>query len=431
MKGKDLKTKDERMEELIRNKINQFEFPYDSSGWTTLEKQLPRRPFIRTWSGFATMAGIAILFFTLTYLFTEEKEADQIQTTKELSQSDEVNHSSVSDAMAGNQEITSSDQENLQETGLPITSSPSGKADSSVPLSENDPRNTSAIADKPVRPLSAADPVLSEGDAAVQTLPCIPNAMFDLPATSGCAPMVVSPVPAQISDSLFYIWSAGTGQIYTGVMPSIEFTEPGNYSISLTVKCFRSNAESTWTFPQKISVHPRPEADFSWEHHLNKYVFKPVQPAYIHYNWYLADLFFENQLNLEYQFRVSGIYLVRCVAMNDFGCKDSTSHKVEVIIEHPVYIANAFTPDGDGSNDFFGPDPESLLDMEYSLQIFSRDGFMVFETKQIYQKWDGLITGSGEKAPEGLYVWKINTRDKFGNSQQKVGNVSLFRSLKQ
>ena len=66
-----------------------------------------------------------------------------------------------------------------------------------------------------------------------------------------------------------------------------------------------------------------------------------------------------------------------------------------------VYFPNAFTPNGDGINDSFGPVGHELSLVEFV--IFDRWGSVVFEAAGTSGQWDGRMV-DGQQAPTGVYV---------------------------
>ncbi|HRY99090.1 MAG TPA: gliding motility-associated C-terminal domain-containing protein [Bacteroidales bacterium] len=72
--------------------------------------------------------------------------------------------------------------------------------------------------------------------------------------------------------------------------------------------------------------------------------------------------------------------------------------------EASVYVPNAFSPDGDGLNDRFGPVFRgSVVRMEFS--VYDRLGMPVFTAHQPGEHWDGLA--AGRPVPVGVYPWVL------------------------
>jgi gliding motility-associated-like protein len=89
-----------------------------------------------------------------------------------------------------------------------------------------------------------------------------------------------------------------------------------------------------------------------------------------------------------------------------------------------VFIPNAFTPDGDGTNDFFeifGPlQPFSLI-------VTDRWGKIVYQTDNYQNNWDG--TSRGMALPAGVYSYRIlYSKLKGGPKNYELfGTVSILR----
>ncbi len=71
----------------------------------------------------------------------------------------------------------------------------------------------------------------------------------------------------------------------------------------------------------------------------------------------------------------------------------------------PEYtLPNVFTPNGDRSNDLFGPFPYRGVKM-IDLQIFNRWGQLVFETQDPDIDWKGTYKTTTEPLPDGVYYY--------------------------
>ena len=107
--------------------------------------------------------------------------------------------------------------------------------------------------------------------------------------------------------------------------------------------------------------------------------------------------------------------------IDSFGCK--YSDETLVLVEGSLYIPNAFTPNGDGINDFFGP--EAIDITKYSLKIFNRWGEIIFTSNQLKNRWDG--TFKGKTAQNDVYVYQLNYEFNSGKTGNVVGRVTLIQ----
>lgn len=111
-------------------------------------------------------------------------------------------------------------------------------------------------------------------------------------------------------------------------------------------------------------------------------------------------------------------------ATNTNGCSDTAIIRFRVyqpVVEYP----NAFTPNGDGSNDAFGiVITEGKANVEM-LEIYDRWGQKVYQSTEPNARWDGTI--KGKDAPSDVYVFKVRWRGGDGALHYKSGEVNLLR----
>ncbi len=105
------------------------------------------------------------------------------------------------------------------------------------------------------------------------------------------------------------------------------------------------------------------------------------------------------------------------------GCSVSDDFTLVVLEDAVVFTPNAFTPNNDRLNDWFGPlgkVPES-----FSMQIFNRFGQIVFQSSSINNRWDG--TYKGVLQPPGTFVYFIQYKDIQNKPRQQKGSFVLIR----
>jgi gliding motility-associated-like protein len=111
------------------------------------------------------------------------------------------------------------------------------------------------------------------------------------------------------------------------------------------------------------------------------------------------------------------------VVANVLGCEFTDS--VTVAVKKPRFdIPNAFSPNGDGANDKFGP-----VNIGYTfvrLEVWSRWGDKVFDSEIAgSETWDGTI--NGETAPSDTYVYRLRYITPGGQEEHSAGDVTLIR----
>lgn len=94
-----------------------------------------------------------------------------------------------------------------------------------------------------------------------------------------------------------------------------------------------------------------------------------------------------------------------------------------------VYVPNAFTPDQDGVNEFFVVETQCVFE-EYLLNIFNRDGEVVFSATDPASLWDGSYRGGEYFAPNGSYIYRIEYSTETLNGIESgvlSGHITLIR----
>ncbi len=120
--------------------------------------------------------------------------------------------------------------------------------------------------------------------------------------------------------------------------------------------------------------------------------------------------------------------LYRIKAYEQFGNDTiSYSNYVQIALGPEFHIPNAFTPNGDGHNEFFEIKLPPLIENtdNYRIRIFSRWGVKMFESNDVGTHWDGRY--KGEWVPEGVYVYVIDVTGKLDQEKTFTGTVTVIR----
>jgi gliding motility-associated-like protein len=141
---------------------------------------------------------------------------------------------------------------------------------------------------------------------------------------------------------------------------------------------------------------------------------------------------------LKHTYTIPKEYSAVLLATNAYGCQDSTTIKVRVD-PSKLEVANVFSPNGDGINDYFKPENTSIRQFEIS--IYTRAGKRVYQYKggdlRHWQGWDGRIENSGKDAATGIYFYVLRAigwdsldygwKDKKTNNDTYRSYVYLYR----
>jgi gliding motility-associated-like protein len=131
-------------------------------------------------------------------------------------------------------------------------------------------------------------------------------------------------------------------------------------------------------------------------------------------------------INFPYN-NIESYYTIRLLAANNtLGCADSLKKRVRVLNNCFIAVPTAFTPNGDGLNDYLYPN-NALKAQNLRFTVYNRWGQVVFNTRNWQLKWDGKINGVTQAT--GVYVWTLEytlTADPSKKIFQK-GTTTLIR----
>jgi len=88
-----------------------------------------------------------------------------------------------------------------------------------------------------------------------------------------------------------------------------------------------------------------------------------------------------------------------------------------------IYVANAFTPNGDGKNDIVYVHSNTIKSMNF--YVYDQWGEMLYRSSNIANGWDG--TYKGAKEPVGVYVYYVQAIMIDGKQVNKKGTITLLR----
>jgi gliding motility-associated-like protein len=112
------------------------------------------------------------------------------------------------------------------------------------------------------------------------------------------------------------------------------------------------------------------------------------------------------------------------IGANEFGCLGTDTSVVHVDFRDSVLIPNAFSPNGDGTNDVF-----RVENMQYQklleFRVFNRWGEQVFETTNMSKGWDGTVNGKPANVDVYYYLIRLGFADDL--VQTYKGDVTLIR----
>lgn len=217
-----------------------------------------------------------------------------------------------------------------------------------------------------------------------------------------------------------YLWSTGDTtasiQVYT------------NTSRVYWVETRIGNCKS---LPDSIVVSYRPiEADFAFTPDT---AYAPQEVAFqnlsfpnenLRFTWDFGDGASSSMPNPIHVYRQPGFYRIVLKVVNPItGCSDSLVYEYLFVDSIQIMLPNAFTPNGDGTNDVYTGVLRNLRDVDF--RIYDRWGGLVFRSIQPEIAWNGNSNGS--ICQPGVYPYVLEAKGKNGRPYQLTGQIILIR----
>jgi gliding motility-associated-like protein len=256
-----------------------------------------------------------------------------------------------------------------------------------------------------------------------------PVADFDASNVKGCLPFSpeFSAVPLAGSN-VEYQWAFGDGNTGFGAEPGHLYQASGYMTVTLTVTD-NNGCSGSKTVPNFIQVLEQPIAGFRATPEILFIGVDELELTSLSQNA-LYSYYVINQDTIlgatnTYNFDEPGDYPITQVVVNAAGCTDEITHIVKVEYGSEYYIPAAFTPNNDGKNDVFKVEGSEILD--FNLVIFDRWGHEIFSSSDITKGWDGKSPVSAQPVPEGVYVFRVEMKNKQNRDIVENGSVTLLR----
>jgi PKD repeat protein len=157
-----------------------------------------------------------------------------------------------------------------------------------------------------------------------------PVAAFDADPTIGCIPMVVSYDDQSTNNPTTWSWifEGGTPGTSSNPNPTITYTTPGTFNVSLTVS--NSQGSDNLTISDFITVGEPPVADFTYTINELEVDFQNESSNATSYLWNFGDGGTSTQFNPLHEYAEDGVYLVTLTATNECG-SDVFVQEIEII----------------------------------------------------------------------------------------------------
>ncbi|HIF14908.1 MAG TPA: T9SS type B sorting domain-containing protein, partial [Bacteroidetes bacterium] len=253
-----------------------------------------------------------------------------------------------------------------------------------------------------------------------------PKVAFTTDTNISCPGMAISFSNLTIADSgSIYTWHFGDSLTSDRIHPFHTYWENGFYDITLNV-ITPAGCDSTLKIDSFLYILSRPKITISGGQALTiNETAQLFASGGITYSWTpqtgLNDPYIPNPVADPDD---TTIYVVSVIDTNNCENKDSLTLIVTIPEEPLALIPDAFSPNGDGQNDYLTIIDYDIETLSY-FKVYNRWGQLLFETNSLSNGWDG--TYKGEPQDMGTYIYLIVGYSKLGKKIIKKGDITLIR----
>ena len=422
-------------EELISKKLQEHRVDFSYDSWNAIEKKLPKaKP--NTFS--AVAIGVIIIsaatFFILNYnqnssaeitnpILNKELPVEETQDTKNNEPSLKTNENS-SNSTLNKPVISLKPHNNIKKT---FTNEPIETKGETITYKENEPEPQTIYLPNLKNEEIESPAYFTELDSSQIPAISIPIAEFIVSNNVICCSESIEFSPEEEENSS-YFWDFDDGSTSSDTYPTHQYSEPGNYNVTLRIT--KNNLVSPISQPFEITVLDNPSADFNFEHLVENGIpsilFSAENLTTNSLQWSFGDGTNSSSNNEIHSYSKKGVYFVSLEKINANNCVSTITKPIEILEDFNLFAPNSFTPDGDGVNDTFIPESLKLMNVDFVMNIYNKQGKIIFETKNINQPWDGINQNSGQKCNQGSYIWIVQLVNNKGQAEHFKGALLLL-----
>ncbi len=414
---------------IIKEKVDQFEVPYNDAHWAEMEGKLNtiRSAKIKK-NVFSAAAVITILSAIAYFIIPNENTISNNNPIVDTNKTEEVsqNNSSSTELNQYNEKITVNKTKETKNTEKNIVENENLNNKTSTTTENNNVEENNIT--NTINP-SNTNPNLNEKVKI--------NSDFIVYNNKVCLGEVVSFEAMENDRPVSYLWNFGDGTISHKTNPNHIYKNNGVYSITLTLIDKESGTEHTSIQRDVVTILSNPNVEYTYSEESTKHDDNKLKYPYTtfkvknfkkgySYEWDLGNGETSSGNIAKTIHKKANNYLVKLTVKNSEGCITTTSKNISIKNNFALYAPNAIrhNPDNPENGVFM---VKALLewDIPFEMIITDKAGKMIYKTTDKNQGWNGKLNNTGQQMQEGLYFWKIVTKDAEHNSHYHQGEIYL------
>ncbi|MBL4668122.1 MAG: PKD domain-containing protein [Flavobacteriales bacterium] len=419
----------DNFDEIIKQKIDQFEVPYNDAHWAEMNGKLNaiRAAKIKT-AILGIAVAISIIAISSYIIFTpSEKQTieDNTLITEDITTKTSINNTSETKISTKNKHKKNIKNEIQIET---IEEKPLITIKDAINTTINNPENKIEPSNKFLK------------DKTPEKLLNKANAEFIVYNNKVCLGEEVSFESLENNLPVSYIWNFGDGTISYEKNPKHVYNSSHIYSVSLTLLNRQTGEETTTIQNDVITILSNPNAKFSYtetsiSHDNNKLKYPYTilnidEPNKLNsYTWNFGNEEASTSLTGKTIYKKKGkVYTASLVAKNNNnGCITKSTIKILNKNGLDLFAPSGFTPNNNGGNETFIPKALLGWDVQFEMIIINTSGKTIYKTTNRDEPWNGKINNTGQVLNKGVYFWQVITFDAEKNPHRHHGKIHLVK----
>jgi len=419
----------DNFEKIIRDKVEQFEVPYNDAHWAEMEGKLNSIRTAKIRKNIITAVSVIAVLSISTYLFlTNNNKIDDNITTVITDNSAIANKQTTNNnSKPENNVAINTNRKNNTTEVLIINNEETSNIITSDNINETE---------SPLKEILTDNNETNKNDNSEIAI----TADFIVYNNSICLGEPVSFESLEKNSSVSYTWDFGDGATSNKPNPKHTYEKDGVYSIALTLKNKQTGKEIKSYQDKVVNILPIPNVDFSYnelslknDNNKLKYPYTTFDVKKDHedysYNWELGNGKNAKTKNAKTIYEKAGNYKVSLIAKTENGCSTITTKNVVIKNGIDLYAPTGFKPNTAISTESETFIPMALLgwEVQFTMTILNNSGKTVYKTSDRNAPWNGKINNNGQLLNEGVYFWQVNVYDAEGIQHVHSGNVTLLK----
>lgn len=252
------------------------------------------------------------------------------------------------------------------------------------------------------------------------------NADFTFTKRYGCTVDTVSYFHPGANEVSSWNWSLDEGKSSTEQAPQAYYSVFNTKKVKLVV----SNGFCSDTATQSVVLDNLLKAEFlSFEdlcpNEASQFTGTPVGRA-VQHHWSFGEGGTASIQSPSYTYSTpsrNAVYTVRYTVTDSLGCENTAEKPVRVYVNCYLAVPTAFTPNGDGNNDYLRV-LNAIKAEKLEFKVFNRWGQLLFQTRDWKTGWDGRVKGADQ--PTGVYVWFLSYIDRDSGERRELKGVATL-----